>query len=213
MRFYVGVWVAVLALANILSAAAQQAEIKGFLYDQRTGEAIIYTNVYLRGTKYGTATDVNGYYALSKIAPGSYTLQATSVGYDTLQEVITLAAGQILTKKLYLAERSKELAIVEVQGSKNQQRRANTVNVSVEQITPKDIKITPSIGGEADLAQYIQTVPGVVSTGDQGGNVFIRGGTLSQNLTLLDGMVIYNPFHSIGLYSIRSEERRVGKEC
>ncbi|MFN3939458.1 MAG: TonB-dependent receptor plug domain-containing protein, partial [Chitinophagales bacterium] len=60
----------------------------------------------------------------------------------------------------------------------------------------------PSIGGEPDLAQYLQVLPGVIFTGDQGGQLYIRGGSPIQNKVLLDGMVIYNPFHSIGLFSV-----------
>ena len=45
-------------------------------------------------------------------------------------------------------------------------------------------------------------LPGVVFTGDQGGQLYIRGGSPIQNKVLLDGMVVYNPFHSIGLFSV-----------
>ena len=60
----------------------------------------------------------------------------------------------------------------------------------------------PTIGGEPDLAQYMQVIPGVVFTGDQGGQLYIRGGSPIQNKVLLDGMIIYSPFHSIGLFSV-----------
>ena len=53
----------------------------------------------------------------------------------------------------------------------------------------------PTIGGEPDLAQYLQIVPGVVFTGDQGGQLYIRGGSPVQNKVLLDGMIVYSPFH------------------
>jgi len=58
------------------------------------------------------------------------------------------------------------------------------------------------VGGQADLAQYLQVLPGVVFTGDQGGQLYIRGGSPVQNKVMMDGMVIYNPFHSIGLFSV-----------
>lgn len=48
--------------------------------------------------------------------------------------------------------------------------------------------------------------PGVVTTGDQGGQLYVRGGTPIQNKVLLDGMTIYNPFHSIGFFSIFETE-------
>jgi hypothetical protein len=60
----------------------------------------------------------------------------------------------------------------------------------------------PAMGTEPDLAQYLQVVPGVVFTGDQGGQLYIRGGSPIQNKVLLDGMIIYNPFHSIGFFSV-----------
>lgn len=184
------------------AAFAQNSEIKGFLYDKANGEPLIYTNVYLKGTAYGAVTDANGFFLIGRIPPGNYLLMATQVGYDTATENVSLKGGEILTRKLYLAEATQTLKTVEITTSRNTYRRENTVNVGLTQITPRDIKITASVGGEPDVAQYIQTVPGVVSSGDQGGQVFIRGGTLTQNLTLLDGMVVYNPFHSIGLYSI-----------
>jgi len=52
------------------------------------------------------------------------------------------------------------------------------------------------------LAQYLQVLPGVIFSGDQGGQLYIRGGPPVQNKVLLDGMVVYNPFHSIGLFSV-----------
>ena len=45
-------------------------------------------------------------------------------------------------------------------------------------------------------------VPGVVFTGDQGGQFYVRGGSPIQNKVMLDGMMVYNPFHSIGLFSV-----------
>jgi len=58
------------------------------------------------------------------------------------------------------------LGMVEVSGEKEEQR--TTVKVSVETVTPKQITQIVSVGGEADIAQYLQVLPGVVFTGDQG---------------------------------------------
>ena len=76
------------------------------------------------------------------------------------------------------------------------------VKVASIKITNKDLQIIPTIGGEPDLAQYMQIIPGVIFTGDQGGQLYIRGGSPIQNKVLLDGMTIYSPFHSIGLFSV-----------
>jgi len=74
--------------------------------------------------------------------------------------------------------------------------------MSVETIRPADLKKIPSFGGQPDLVQALQVLPGFISTGDQGGQLYIRGGSPIQNKVLLDGMIIYNAFHSIGLFSV-----------
>jgi hypothetical protein len=69
-------------------------------------------------------------------------------------------------------------------------------------ISPKQLQKIPTVGGTPDLVQYLQILPGVVFSGDQGGQLYIRGGSPVMNKIILDGMTIYNPFHSIGLFSI-----------
>ena len=124
----------------------------------------------------------------------------TYVGYDTLRQEIVLKDKQILNQKLEISPSSIQIETVTV--SADRQEMKTEVKVSVTKITPKDIKIIPAIGGEPDLAQYLQVLPGVVFTGDQGGQLYIRGGSPIQNKVLLDGMIVYNPFHSIGLFSV-----------
>lgn len=179
---------------------AQTATVRGFVYDKETGEPIIFTNVYLKGTTYGASTDVNGYYAISKVPPGNYSLTVTYLGYDTLYLDIILKENQIFNKQLYLQKAAVNLKTFEISAEKQEQK--TEVKMSVQKITPKEIKQIPTIGGEADIAQYLQVLPGVIFTGDQGGQLYIRGGSPIQNKVLLDGMVIYNPFHSIGLFSV-----------
>jgi hypothetical protein len=179
---------------------AQTGSIRGFVYDDSNGEPVIFTNVYLKGTSYGASTDVNGYYAITKVPPGNYTLTVTYLGYDTISFPVALQANKIITKRLSLIKSSIKLDVVEVSAEKQAAR--TEVQTSVIKITPKQIQQIPTVGGEADLAQYLQVLPGVVFTGDQGGQLYIRGGSPVQNKVLLDGMVIYNPFHSIGLFSV-----------
>jgi hypothetical protein len=186
------------------SAIAQFATVRGFVYEKENGEPVIFTNVYLAGTTYGAATDVNGYFAISKIPPASYTLMVTYLGFDTLKIEVSLKPDEILSKKLFLEKGSFMLEQVQVSATKGEAR--TKTNTSVVKITPKQIKHLPTIGGQPDLAQYLQVLPGVVFTGDQGGQLYIRGGSPIQNKVLMDGMIIYNPFHSIGLFSVFDTE-------
>jgi len=193
-----------LSIISISSVYAQQAsntgDIRGFVYDKKTGEPIIFTNVFLDGTTIGVATDVNGFYSLTKLKPGNYKLVSTGIGYDTVKTAITVKPGSKLTQNLFLNQKAVNLKDIEVTADKTEAK--TETKVSAVKVTPKQITQIPSVGGEPDLAQYLQVLPGVVFTGDQGGQLYIRGGSPIQNKVLLDGMVIYNPFHSIGLYSV-----------
>jgi hypothetical protein len=187
-----------------LIAQAQNGTVRGFVYEEETGEAVIFTNVFLKGTSIGASTDVNGYFSVTQIPEGQYTLMVTYLGYDTFSEEITVRAGDITTEKIFLKKSSVQMQTVEI--SAERQERQTNVTMSVTKATPKQIKQIPTIGATADLAQYLQVLPGVIFTGDQGGQLYIRGGSPIQNKVLLDGATIFNPFHSIGLFSVFDTE-------
>jgi len=188
-----------LLLISTLSFS-QTGTIKGFIYDKASGEPVIFTNVYLYQTSYGSATDVNGYFIITKVPAGDYTLMVTYLGYDTLRIPVSLQAGGVIAKQLYMQGSAINLETINI-SAEYQEARTET-KTSVVKITPKDIGQIPSIGGQPDLAQYLQVMPGVVFTGDQGGELYIRGGSPIQNKVLLDGVTVYKAFHSIGLFSV-----------
>lgn len=186
---------------TFLNSVQAQCTVKGVLFDENNGEAIPFANVVLDGTTHGCATDINGFFLINKVPEGTYTLRVRYMGYEEYSEEVTLVKNKIVTKTIHLKPVTHMLKTVEITDSKKEERQMQT-QVSVQKITSSQIQQMPSIGGTADIAQYMQVLPGVNSTGDQGGQLYIRGGSMIQNLCLLDGMIVYNPFHSIGLYSI-----------
>ncbi len=184
-------------------AQAQEGTIKGFVYDKKTGEPLIGANVLVISQKTGSQTDNNGYFSIT-LPSGSYSLLVTSLGYDSSVVSANLLPNSLLTKKILLAQQGYELHAVEVSGSKTE--KATRIGTGVTKITPAEMRRLPSAGGEPDLAQYLQVIPGVVFTGDQGGQLYIRGGSPAQTGIYLDGITIYNPFHSIGLFSVFETE-------
>ncbi len=181
-------------------AFSQNAVVRGFIYNQDNGEPLISGSVYLEGTTFGAATDVDGYFNISRVPPGTYTLVVSSVGFEPFSKQITVKANEILSERINLKELVSELDEVVISGERQQMR--TQVKTSVVKVTPKEMSRIPTVGSEPDLAQYLQVLPGVIFTGDQGGQLYIRGGAPIQNKVLLDGMIVYNPFHSIGLFSV-----------
>ncbi|MCB0562141.1 MAG: carboxypeptidase-like regulatory domain-containing protein [Lewinellaceae bacterium] len=178
--------------------------IRGNVYDEDTGEPVIYGNVLLEGTNYGANTDFDGFFSIGNLPAGDYTLKLTYLGYDSVVVDVTLKEGAIVYKSLYMKPNAVDLETVNVSSRREQSR--SDIQVSKVTVTPKQIRSLPSTGGESDIAQYLPVLPGIIVSGDQGGQLYIRGGSPVQNKILLDGMTIYNPFHSIGFFSVFETE-------
>ena len=179
---------------------AQTGTVRGFVFDEESGEPIIFTNVFLEGTTIGVSTDVNGYYSITKIKPGTYMLVVSAISFAEFKEEIKIERDKILTKKIFLKPSAIEMDEVVI--SADRKAAQTKVKMSVTSVSSREIASMPAVGGSADIAQYMQVIPGVVFTGDQGGQLYIRGGSPVQNRVTLDGMIVTQPFHSIGLFSV-----------
>src|SRR5690606_27453995 len=107
---------------------------------------IPFGNVQLVGTELRTVTDLDGFFVFTNLQPGTYEVQVTFIGYDTLRNSVTLPSGQVKYLKLYLKEASVQLQTISVSAS--QEIRRNEVNFSKISVTPKQIQAMPSVGGE-----------------------------------------------------------------
>ncbi len=192
-----------LVFSFFLAQSQANGTLKGFLYEKGTGEAVPFANVFLRGTNIGGNTDLNGFFSINRIPPGKYTLLITSLDFDTIRENVSIAAGEMIQKKFFAVKGGLNLEEIEV--TTTAADKVENTSVGIQKIDPIVINKLPSVG-EPDIAQYLQVLPGVVFTGDQGGQLYIRGGLPVQNKVLLDGLIVYNPFHSIGLFSVFDAE-------
>lgn len=188
------------ALSLVTFFTHAQGTIRGFVKDAKSGQPVLFIVVSLEGTQYGTQTDENGFYSLTKIPAGTYTLLIKQLGFKEVRESVTVSSDKLLTKNFLLEE--DDLILNEITITEDGDNQRNNVNISVESMRTKDIKRIPSFGGSPDLVQALTTLPGIISTGDQGGQIYVRGGSPVQNKVLLDGMIVYNAFHSIGLFSV-----------
>jgi hypothetical protein len=190
----------ILLLPLHFAVFAQTAQIRGTVIDE-SGEPLVGATVFIPSIKAGAFTNDLGIFSINRLPSGTYQVKAFYFGFDTLTQEVKVQEGQLVTTKFVLQEKQVFTNEVNIYGQQTGKIDTREVTTGITEISPREIKILPSVGG-ADLAQYIQVLPGVVFTGDQGGQVYIRGGTPVQNMVLLDGMVIYSPFHSIGLFSV-----------
>ena len=73
-------------------------------------------------------------------------------------------------------------------------------NVGTISITGRELTSAPRFFGEADILRAVRLLPGVTARNDYSVGMNVRGGETDQNLVLLDGYPIYNPFHMAGLF-------------
>ena len=191
--------VVLLSLLCVL-ANAQHSVIKGFTYDESTGESLPYCTILLMGTSYGALSDASGAFLINKIPAGTYTVKVSLLGYVDLLDTVEISSNVTITKRYSITPNSQTLDAVQIVGENT--RKEQETRTSVISVTPKDMSKMPAIGGQPDFAQYLQVLPGIISTGDQGGQLYVRGGTPVQNMLLMDGVILFNPFHSIGIFSV-----------
>ncbi|MEM1093078.1 MAG: TonB-dependent receptor [Bacteroidota bacterium] len=191
----------VLALASG-AAHAQTATVRGFITGADDGEALQGVNVVAtsaEGDVSGTVTDGNGIYAIARLTPGRYIVRASFIGYEAQVDTLALTAGEVRTFNIVLAPQETELQEVMVEAEA--EGSAARLIAGAQTITPENIERVPTPDVSGDLATYLTTLPGIVTIGDQGGQLFIRGGEPSHNLVRLDGMTLLQPFHVLGFFS------------
>jgi len=198
--------VAITAFCGLPRAAcAQQSSLQGVVLSSSTGSPLEGVAVMLdrEGKQvYGALTDRNGFYVIGRIQPGPYVLRSQSIGYMEHRETVTLAADQPGRVNFRL-----EIAPVELEGISVTPEKGPTIrDLGRQVVTPADIRRVPVPAGTGDLATYIETLPGVATTSDRGGQVYVRGGTPAENLVLVDGIPIYQPFHIVGFFSVFPED-------
>ena len=187
-----------IALFTNIVSAQQKFTISGTISDVETGETMIGASIIVNTTPIsGTVCNAYGYYSLS-LPKGEYLLEVSYIGYKTIKHKIGLSDNTKLNFKL---ETSLEMLeqIVIIAEKKNE----NIVSdkVGVEKIEIKEIKKIPVLFGEQDVIKTLTLMPGVKTTGEGSGGMFVRGGNNSQNLVLLDEATVYNTNHLMGFFS------------
>ncbi|MCU4156212.1 TonB-dependent receptor [Carboxylicivirga sp. A043] len=200
MDFKRQIW-AVLALFFLITLTAIAQEkytISGEVIDAETGEALIGVTIYTADKTVGTMTNTYGFYSLT-IPKGQQTIFYSFVGYKTQQRQINLTANQSI--KIQLQTNQTALNEVVVSAEKKDKNIAAT-QMTGEKLDMKTIDKLPVLFGERDVLKTIQLLPGI-STVSEGGNGFsVRGGSIDQNLILLDEAPVYSASHLMGFFSV-----------
>lgn len=172
--------------------------ISGYITDNKTGEAIIGCSVFDLITKKGTHSNEFGFFSFSSVEKDTIVMVFSYYGYE--RYFVKLDANQNHNLKINLFPTVKDLEEVTVKANKND-RNIKSSSMSSQQLTQKEIKNIPSVGGENDVLKAITLLPGIKQGVDGSSGFYVRGGGPDQNLILLDGVPVYNPYHLWGFLS------------
>ena len=190
-----------------LVSFSQDHTIRGFVFNNENSEVIPFEKIVLIPTEktqdiLGASTDVNGFFTIPKVPIGTYLLKIQSVEFKEYnKEVKVTEKGGITELRIDIIP-IDATDVGEVVISAETKAKTTEVLMSVTKLDKKGLERIPAVGAENDITAAFSVTPGVVTTGDQGGQLYVRGGTPIQNKVLLDGMTIYNPFNSNGGFCI-----------
>lgn len=178
--------------------AQQNAGITGCITDSTT--AISGASIILKGTKTGATTDVNGFFKISNINPGRYTIIISFVGYHKTSQEITLVAGKPLSLNISLRPNDNSLENVEVKG------RTAITELKQSGFTVNVIDLKAFQNTSADLNQILNKSTGV-KVREQGGlgsdfNFTLNGLSGRQIRFFIDGIPMESFGSSLGLNNI-----------
>ncbi len=187
-----------LSFVSLSVFAQQKSVLSGYIRDNKTGEELIGVSVVIKENGKGAVTNEYGFFSLT-LPPATYTVSVKYLGYTTVTQTIDLSTSQKLN--LELAPQNKELKTVNITSEKKDEN-IKTTEMSTNKLDMKTISKIPALLGEVDLVRSIQLLPGVSTVGEGASGFNVRGGSIDQNLILLDEAPVYNSSHLFGFFSV-----------
>ncbi|MGA1978641.1 MAG: TonB-dependent receptor [Bacteroidales bacterium] len=172
------------------------ATFSGTVRNLLNGEPVTGVIVYVDKLKAGTVTNGSGYYTM-ELPKGQYQIEYRMIGMKTTRRNIIIYSNGALD--VSLIENTNQLNEVTISADK--ENNVRNVRMGIEKINVKMLKELPLGFGEADLIKSSLMLPGVESVGEASNGFNIRGGSVDQNLILLDGAPIINASHFFGFFS------------
>ena len=180
--------------------------VRGTVQVAATGERLAGVAVALVGTRRGAVTSDSGVFVLAGVPAGAATLRVRQLGYQPRDERVEVPAGGEAVVTFALVEAAQTLATVRTEGVATERESfERTADVGRVKIAGPMLGRLPSIG-EPDVLRTVQLLPGVLARNDFTAGYNVRGGESDQNLVLLDGIPVYNPFHLAGLFGTFLDE-------
>ena len=159
--------------------------IMGHVSD-RQGNALSYANIYIVNSQDGTISDEKGYFRLETTEHGEKIVRCTYIGYHEFERSIDLKDGLSYEIEIVLKE-------TQIQGDRVMVTASAFTASDEEGVTLSSMDVVRTPGAAADIFWAIKSFPGLAQV-EEGAGLFVRGGDVSETITLLDGAIINHPY-------------------
>lgn len=190
--------VILLSITGLDLFGQQSFTLSGYVKDLSNGEDLIGATIYVDEISSGTITNVYGFYSITLIA-GVYSVEYRYVGYETIKQEINFIEN--ISQDIELSDGGQELQEVVIT-AEPEDSNVSSVEMSTNNLDIKTIQKIPAFMGEVDVLKSIQMLPGVATIGEGASGFNVRGGSVGQNLVLLDEAPVYNSSHLLGIFSV-----------
>lgn len=190
--------VLILIFLQGLVQAQTQYTLLGIITDEQSSEPLY--GVVIKEQEQGkkALTGLDGDFVM-KLNEGTHTLVFSGVGYKEKTQVIELTADQTITFKLQSDSYELEDVVIEIE---NEEENITSTEIGVQELDIEEIKKIPPLLGEVDVVKSLELLPGVTTVGEGASGFNVRGGTIDQNLVLMDYAPIYSSSHLFGFFSV-----------
>jgi hypothetical protein len=191
--------VVLLLAAVVVPLWAQQGILVGTVQDT-LGNPLPGATVRVEPLGKGAISRDRGEFLL-ELPPGEYRLEVRLLGYEEAQARVRIEAGVRREVRFRLRPKAISLGEVQVLG---QRQSAEDTRPSLIAVEPRQVRYRA--GAAEDLLRTLHTLPGVIAVSDFSSQLVIRGSTPDQNLILIDGFEVFNPYRLYGLVSMYNPE-------
>ncbi|HLT51813.1 MAG TPA: TonB-dependent receptor [Arenibacter sp.] len=173
--------------------------LSGTVTEISSNETLIGVTIAIPSLGTGVITNQYGFYSIT-LPKGVYEVWISSLGYRDIAQKVDLSVTdqQINFQLMETVEQLEEVTVIQDIEKLNIRKP----QMSVNSLSVETIKKIPVILGEADVLKSILLLPGVSNAGEGSSGFNVRGGSVDQNLILLDEAIIFNSSHLFGFFSV-----------
>lgn len=188
------------AFISSLSFSQSTGTISGTIKDKNANnQPLAFANIILKNTSIATNADVDGKYTL-KVAAGNYTIVFSFIGYENIEENVTVVAGETVNISKTLGSGNYTLQDVVVKAAMVNREKETAILLDQK----KSIEIKQSIGaqemsrkGVSNVESGLTKITGITKVDGRG--LFVRGLEDRYNNLLINDLAAptNNPYKKI----------------